>query len=126
MARLTIAIGMLLVLLGVGFYIGLTDAESGRPSVTALIPAFAGLPILLLGAGALKESIRKHAMHGVSVLALLGCLLPVGHLGSKLARGAEVKTAALVSMVVMALLCGVLLAACIRSFVRARLGRTTS
>ena len=86
MARLTITIGILLTLLGVAFYVGLTVAAGTHPSVTALIPAFAGLPILLLGVAALKESIRKHAMHGVSLLALLGFLLPVGRLGLQVAR----------------------------------------
>jgi len=121
MARLTIVIGLLLVLLGGGVYAGLAMTEGTAPSVTALIPAFAGVPILLLGLAGLRESLRKHAMHAVAVLALLGCLLPLGHLGRKLAQGAEVKATALTSMALMALLCAILLVACIRSFVRARL-----
>jgi hypothetical protein len=126
MARLTITIGILLTLLGVAFYVGLTIDAGTRPSVTALIPAFAGLPILLLGVAALKESIRKHAMHGVALLALLGFLLPVGRLGLQLARGADIKPTVLVSLVLMAVLCGMLLAACVRSFVRARLGSSAN
>jgi hypothetical protein len=126
MAKLTIVIGILLTLLGVGFYVGLTVLEGAHPSATALIPVFAGLPILMLGVAALKESIRKHAMHGAALLALLGCVLPLGHLSRKLAQGAGVKTTALVSMVLMTLLCGLLLAACIRSFVRARLRSSAS
>ena len=85
--------------------------------MTALIPAFVGIPILVLGLAALKESIRKHAMHGVSLLALLGFLLPAGRLSMKLVQGEHVKTTILVSLVLMAVLCGVLLAACVRSFV---------
>lgn len=123
MAKLTIIIGILLTLLGVGFYVALLAVEGENPSVTALIPAFAGIPILVLGLAALKESIRMHAMHGVSLLALLGLLLPAGRLSMKLAQGAHVKTTILVPLVLMTLLCGVLLAACIRSFVRARLSR---
>ncbi len=126
MARLTITIGILLTLLGVAFYVGLTVAAGTYPSVTALIPAFAGLPILLLGVAALKESIRKHAMHGVSLLALLGFLLPVGRLGLQVARGAEIKKTVLMSLVLMAVLCGILLVACVRSFVRARLGSSAN
>ena len=123
MAKLTIIIGILLTLLGVGFYVALLAVEGENPSVTALIPAFVGIPVLVLGLAALKESIHKHAMHGVSLLALLGLLLPAGRLSMKLIQGEHVKTTILVSLVSMAALCGVLLAACIRSFVRARLSR---
>ena len=122
MAQFTIIIGILLTSLGVGFYAGLSISHGASPSVTSLIPAFAGIPILIFGFLALKESIRKHAMHVVSVLALLGLVLPVGRLAMQLARGAEVKPTVLASLVLMAVLCGILLAACIRSFVRARLG----
>lgn len=121
MARLTIIIGLLLTLQGAGFYFGLAAVEGKSPSVTALIPAFAGIPILILGLVALKEAARMHAMHVVAVLSLLGLVLPVGRLGMQFARGAEVKSTVLVSLVLMALLSGTLLAACIRSFVRARL-----
>jgi len=40
MPRLTIVLGVVLIAIGVGFYIG-----TGSQSVTALIPAFLGLPI---------------------------------------------------------------------------------
>lgn len=116
MARLTILIGFLLILLGVGFYVGL-----GASSVTALIPAFAGAPILILGCVALKDSVRKHAMHGVAMLSLLSLLLPLGRLGMQLAKGAEVKPTVLISLLLMAGLSGYLLVACVRSFIQARI-----
>ena len=121
MARVTIIIGLLLILLGAGFYGALAILEEEAPSPTALIPAFAGIPILLLGCVALKDLLRMHAMHGVAMFSLLGLLLPLGRLGMQLARGAEVKPTVLASLLLMAALCGFLLAACIRSFVRARL-----
>jgi uncharacterized membrane protein len=122
MARFTIVIATLLILLGIGSYLnaGRSAADGARPSVTALIPAFAGLPMLVLGVVALNESARKHAMHGVSVLALLAFLLPAGRLGMQLARGVEVKTAILVPLVLMSVLSAILLAACVRSFIAAR------
>lgn len=123
MARLTITIGLLLTLLGVGFYAGLALVEGEAPSVTSLIPAFAGIPILLLGLVALRESARMHAMHAVAILALLGLLLPLGRLGMQLARGAEVAGTTLTSLLLMAGLSGILLVACVRSFVQARLNR---
>jgi drug/metabolite transporter (DMT)-like permease len=123
MARFTIVIGLLLTLLGVGFYFAafMAGAEGTNPSPTALIPAFLGVPILLFGCVALKESLRMHAMHVVALLSLLGFLLPAGRLGMKLAQGETPKTTILVSLVLMAALCGILLAGCVRSFVQARL-----
>lgn len=125
MARLTIVIATLLILLGIGSYLNASrrSAENARPSVTALIPAFVGLPILVLGLVALNPSARKHAMHGVSVLALLAFLLPTARLAMQLARGVEVNTTVFVPLVSMAVLSAVLLAACVQSFVAARLRR---
>ena len=121
MARLTIVIGLLLTLLGFGFFVALAARDVATPSVTALIPAFFGVPILALGLIALKDSLRKHAMHLVAMLSLLGLLLPVGRLAMQLAKGAEVKSTILISLLLMAVLNGLLLGACIRSFARARL-----
>ena len=44
----------------------------GGISVTALIPAFFGLPLVVLGFLARSESIRRHAMHAAAALALVG------------------------------------------------------
>ncbi len=92
MARLTIVVGILLIVLGVGFYAGLMAAEDSAPSVTALIPAFFGLPILLCGLLALKESLRMHAMHGVALLHAAGNPVaagPTGHAISPWQRRAD-------------------------------------
>ncbi|MCZ6835728.1 MAG: hypothetical protein O7G85_08140, partial [Planctomycetota bacterium] len=65
MARLTIVFGSLLIALGLVVYFVLADPdEQGKVSVTALIPAFFGIPIALLGVVALKEKLRMHAIHG--------------------------------------------------------------
>lgn len=109
--KTTIAIGLLLILQGVGFYV-VTETKS----LTALIPAFFGVPILLLGFAALKESIRKHAMHGAVALALLGLLAPIGRIAS---AGLKLSAAG-VSLVLMIVLCGGLLVLGIKSFVDAR------
>jgi hypothetical protein len=121
MPKLTMIIGFLLTLVGIGFFVGLSITGGESPSVTSLIPAFAGIPILLLGVLATRESIRKHAMHAVAALALLGFILPLGRLAMQLAKGAELKATVLASLILMALLCGTLLGACVRSFVQARL-----
>jgi hypothetical protein len=119
MGKTAIVFGFLLILLGAGIYVGLMMIEDS-PSKTALIPAFFGLPIVLLGLLALKDAYRKHAMHVVAVLALLGVLAPVSRLAMQMARGAGVAPLPMASMIFMALLSGGLLALCIKSFVDAR------
>ena len=72
MPRTALIFGGLLVALGVvGFVIGGLDWSTK----TALIPAVAGLPILILGyVGTLGDTARKHAMHVALLVALLGAL----------------------------------------------------
>ena len=105
-------------------YYDIALAEGEGPSVTALIPAFVGIPILLLGMLALKEPLRMHAMHAVSILALIGFLLPAGRLAMQVAKGAETKAAPLASLILMAVLCGGLLFFCVKSFIDARRRRS--
>ncbi|MBC8869868.1 MAG: hypothetical protein H8E44_10640 [Planctomycetes bacterium] len=124
MARTTIIFGALLTLLGVGFFVGIAMAQGAVPSLTALIPAFVGIPILILGVVALKDAYRKHAMHVVSVLALLGLLAPVLRLVMQLSRGAEIGPTVLASLVLMAILCAGLFLSCLKSFIDARRARS--
>jgi len=120
MGKITIVFGVLLVSLGVGIYGGLSVTDDAAPSKTALIPAFFGLPVLLLGIVALSDRWRMHAMHLVAVLALLGMIAPTARLGMQLARGASVAPLALTSMIVMVLLSAGLFAVCFKSFLDAR------
>ncbi len=120
MAKTAILFGGLLILLGIGLFVGLFVAGGQAPSVTVFIPSFFGAPVLLLGLVALKDAYRKHAMHAVAILALLGVLAPVSRLVEQLARGAEVAILPMISLVVMALLSGILLALCVKSFIDAR------
>ena len=64
--------GFALAALGAYAYL---SAEEADRSVTALIPAFFGLPIALFGIAAIvKPGARKLAMHLVALLALLGAV----------------------------------------------------
>ena len=56
MAALAIIVGLLLSLLGIGFFAVLAAVEHEMPSVTTLIPALVGIPILILGCVALKDA----------------------------------------------------------------------
>ncbi len=115
MPRLAILFGALLILLGVGGYVG-----TGRDSVTALIPAFFGLPLVALGWAALREAWRMHAMHAAAVLALLGVVGALGRPAGKLFSGELEVNTPLVLQLVMALLCAVFLGLCVKSFIDAR------
>jgi hypothetical protein len=120
MARFSIAIGSLLIVLGISVYAILMLVQDRVPSVTALIPAMAGLPILVLGLVALIDKYRPHAMHVVALLSLLGFLMPVARLLMKVGSGGEVTLTAITSLSLMALLCGILFGGCLKSFIDAR------
>jgi len=116
MARLTVLVAVLLILLGGSGYFA-----SGRASVTALIPAAFGAVLLVLGLAALRESYRKHAMHAASLVALLGLIGALMRPLRAAAAGEFELSLAVASQILMALICGVYLAFCVRSFMLARL-----
>ena len=111
MPIVSVVFGSLLTALGCWGWIG---AE--HQSVTARIPAFVGVPLVILGLLALKESLLKHAMHAAAALGLLGFL---GALLNVIRKG-TVEGRAGTSTVLMAVLCGVFVALCVNSFIQAR------
>jgi O-antigen/teichoic acid export membrane protein len=121
MARVTIIYAVALILIGVIGYLG-----SGMVSVTALIPAFFGIVVLVVGLVALNEQRRKMAMHIASVLGLLGFIGTVSGVfsvidmlsGHQLAR-----PGAAVSKALMAIVSLVYFLLCLWSFISARLLR---
>lgn len=120
MPIVTIGYGSLLILVGVIGYFG-----TGAESMTALIPAFLGIPVEALGVLALKERFLKHAMHGAAViglLGLLGTLRGVLQLPAYFAGTAE-RPAAVLSQSATAFLSLVFLVLCVRSFIEARRAR---
>ena len=126
MAKITIALAVILTLLGVGTYLGSPDAN---PSKTALIPSVFGVLLLGCGMAALQPSWRKHAMHAAAMVALLGALASSGRAVAslaKLAGGGDVKASALGSVLIMAATCWVLVALCVKSFIDARRRRAAN
>ncbi len=121
MTKITIGLGLVLIVLGLGGYFG-----TGRESVTALIPAFFGLPLLILGLIARNERRRKTAIHiavGIGLLGFVGTVrglmkLPVLLTGGELARG---PTAVAVQSA-MAIVCLVFVLLCVWSFIKALRG----
>ena len=114
--------GFFLILLGAAGYV-LTGAQS----ITALIPAFFGILILILAILAKKESLHRHMMHAVMAIALVGFIGSVSGVikllqllgGQELAR----PTAA-ISQTLMSLVCLIILIPGIKSFMDARKNNT--
>lgn len=117
MVRIVIVFGGLLVLLGLFAYFVLADPD--QRSVTALIPAMAGIPILVCGVVALVPNARKHAMHVAMLLALLGAIAPWGRLVKSFQDGFEFNEKTGVQLG-MSALCAILLVLGVRSFIAAR------
>ena len=116
MASTTIVFGILLVLLGVVPYLMTRQ-------MTALIPAFVGVLLLVCGLIARHDRMRKHAMHLAVVVGLVGFLLAAGRLGMVLGTGRRPTPLSGTSLGLMALLTGIFVVMCVRSFIAARRAR---
>jgi hypothetical protein len=121
MPAYAIFFGLLLTALGVTAYASPDTLGGGKPyQISALSPAFIGLPILLAGVISLANpGARKHAMHGAAVLGLLGTL---GGLVPAILRKFEIQTAVVVGLT-MSVLSALFLGLCIKSFIDARKAR---
>jgi hypothetical protein len=118
MANLSIIYGIIFILMGLISYFGISSE-----SITALIPAFFGIPMLILGWLGLNEKYLKHAMHGAAVLMLLGFFGTIGGLIKffKMLAGAETaRPAAVTVQAIMAILCLVFLVLAVKSFIDTR------
>ncbi len=118
MPLLVIVIGTALLILGGAGYVA-----TGMVSWTALIPAFFGLPLVVLGWVAQKPAWRKHGMHaaaGVALLGLLGSLRGVPDAFTLMVGGEVDRPGAALSQALMAALCLVLVIVAIKSFIDAR------
>lgn len=123
MANVGIGFGIVLVLLGVGAYLG-----TGAQSVTALIPTFFGIPLAALGLMARDERRLKLAMHLSTVLALFGFLGSARGISGvvALAAGEEIlRPAAAAVQAAMAALCAAFLILALKSFLAARRDRSS-
>lgn len=111
--------GLLLTGLGLLAYFAFATAEERH--WTALFPTFWGVPIMGCAiASLLTRRIRKHAMHLVAVLALLGVLAPMGRLiPTSLKNGFSIDAKS-VTMIGMSVVCAVLLFFTVVSFINAR------
>jgi fluoride ion exporter CrcB/FEX len=100
--------------------------NDGSASLTALIPALFGLILAALGAAAQSmENLRKHIMHGAVVIGLLGFLATASSFLKipALIAGTAERPAAVVSQLIMALICLVFVILSVKSFIDARRAR---
>lgn len=115
MPRITIGLGIVLVVVGVIAYIA-----AGFASWTALIPAILGAVILLCGLVALKRpKIGTHIALVVAVLGILGTGMNVLQIGALLAGEAERPAAVITSTITFILLIAYVILG-VRSFIAAR------
>ncbi len=118
MAKITIGFGLVLIALGLGSYFG-----TGREHVTALIPAFFGLPLLILGLVARNERRRKTAIHiavGIGLLGFVGTVRGLMKLPVLLTGGELERPTAVAVQSAMAIVCLVFVLLCVWSFIKAR------
>lgn len=124
MPSTSIYFGILLILLGAGGYV--YGMMNGGASLTALIPAIFGVLLIAFGAAArANENLRKHLMHGAVLVGLLGFLATVSSFFKvpALLDGTAERPAAVVSQLLMSVVCLVFVILCVKSFVDARRNR---
>ncbi|MCL4209054.1 MAG: hypothetical protein HRU76_14995 [Phycisphaeraceae bacterium] len=121
MARLTAGVGVILIALGLVGYFVIAQPDAGGRSITAMIPAFFGLPLVILGVLGLNIRMRKHAMHLAALVALLGVVGALMRPAMKAARGEAIEfNAPLIMQIIMAAVCLLYLIKSVGSFVAAR------
>ena len=113
--------GCILILWGLFSYFTQNPAEGADPSITAMIPAFMGLPLLMMGVlSKLNEANRHHYMHVSMVIALLMFLAGAFRMGTNFS---EMSNLVLISHMLLVLVGASFIFAGVRSFRHARLSR---
>ncbi|MGA3264023.1 MAG: hypothetical protein ABSC47_08250 [Terracidiphilus sp.] len=117
MAKVTLVFAVLLIVLGLGGYLG-----TGSLHPTALIPAWIGLALGGFGFLALspKEGRRKLFMHVNVTIGLLGFLGTAGEIVRSLLSPRALDTIALSAKSALAGLLFIYVLLCLRSFIAAR------
>lgn len=115
MPKITIGLGIVLIVLGV-----IAWFATAMASVTALIPAFLGLVIAICGViGIRRPKIGIHIALVVALLGVIGTFMNVLQLGALFAGTAERPVAVIVSTITFVLLIIYIILG-IRSFIAAR------
>ena len=120
MAKVTLVFAVLLIALGLGFYVG-----TGSKAPTALIPAWFGLALGFFGLLAISpsEGRRKLFMHINVTIGLLGFLGAAGRAIFAATSSHSPDQIALTAQLLMAGLLLIYVILCVRSFITARRAR---
>jgi uncharacterized membrane protein HdeD (DUF308 family) len=124
MPTLSLVIGVVLLAVGLGGFIG-----TGAQAPTALIPAALGVLLIASGLVARNARARRHAMHAAVLVALvgaLGCLPGVFRLPALLSGQPLSRPAAVVSQCITFVLCAAFVVSAVRSFIQARRSRAAT
>lgn len=125
MAKLTIGFGVLLAAVSLGFWMAV-----GRTEMAALHPAGIGVLLILCGTFASTENpkMRMLWMHIAVTLGLIGFLITGIRAAIGLAKGTamSINPMGFEERVVIALICLVYVALCVRSFITARRARVAA
>ena len=113
--------GCILIFWGLFSYFAQTPAGGADPSITAMIPAFMGLPLVMMGVlSKFNEANRHHYMHASMAVALIMFLAGAGRMVSGFS---EMSNLVLVSHLLLVLVGASFIFAGVKSFRHARLNR---
>lgn len=118
MAKFTMIVGVVLVLVSVGFWFSM-----GRAEMAALHPAGLGVLLLIAGALANSENARRRMlwMHIAVTLGLIGLLITGIRVVLEMVHGTtRLHPLAFDERALVAVICLVFVALCVRSFIAAR------
>lgn len=116
MSKISVGFGVVLIVLGIWFYIG-----TGSIAKTALIPAYLGSGIAISGVLAMKAALRPIFAHLALLLGGLGVLAGLG-MGAKTWAQRGLTTTS-IEQLLMGAICALYVFLCIRSFRAARNAR---
>lgn len=120
MAKITLVFAVLLIVLGLGFYLG-----TGSKAPTALIPTWFGLALGLFGmlANSPDAGRRKLFMHINVTIGLVGFLGASGRALYAITSSHSPDSVAITAQLLMAGLLLIYVVLCVRSFIAARRAR---
>jgi hypothetical protein len=125
LAKLTIGFGVTIAVVSLVFWLAI-----GRTEIAALHPAGIGVLLILCGAFANTESPKKRMlwMHIAVTLGLVGVLITGMRAGIALAKGTamSINPTGFEERAVIALICLIYVALCVRSFITARRARVAA
>ena len=119
MPKIGINTGIILIALALLGYLG-----GGMESLTALIPAIVGAPILLGSLLAKNPDKLKLGMHIAATFGLLGFLAPLGRIIPTAMKGDFELKLSTGCMITMSLVSAIFVVLCIKSFKAARQARS--